>query len=47
MSCEGGVLTNKPSLLLIVKLNGQVKMKNNKDLYLSSFYMPHRNMKDK
>ena len=24
----------------------KVKMKNNKDLYLSSFYMPHRNLKD-
>ena len=24
----------------------KVKMKNNKDLYLSSFYMPHRNMND-
>ena len=25
---------------------GVLKMKNNKDLYLSSFYMPHRNMND-
>ena len=24
----------------------KVKMKNNKDLYLSSFYMPHRNLKN-
>ena len=24
----------------------KVKMKNNRDLYLSSFYMPHRNMND-
>ena len=24
----------------------KVKMKSNKDLYLSSFYMPHRNLKD-
>ena len=24
----------------------KVKTKNNKDIYLSSFYMPHRNLKD-
>ena len=24
----------------------KLKMKSNKDLYLSSFYMPHRNLKD-
>ena len=24
----------------------KVKLKNNKDLYLSSFYMPHRNLED-
>jgi hypothetical protein len=24
----------------------KVKLKNNKDLHIASFYMPHRNMKD-
>jgi hypothetical protein len=25
----------------------KVKLKNNKDLHIASFYMPHRNMKDR
>ena len=38
--------TNKPQLITDCETEWtKVKMKNNKDLYLSLFYLPHRNMK--
>ena len=56
MSCGGGVFTGVRKSLIADEQTQlvtdceiewtKVKMKNNKDLYLSSFYMPHRNMND-
>ena len=56
MSHRGGVFTSvrktliadeQTHLLTDCKIEWtKVKMKTNKDLYLLSFYMPHRNLKD-
>ena len=56
ISCGGGVFTGVKKNLVATEQTElvteceiewtKVKMKNNRDLYLSSFYMPHRNKED-
>ena len=42
---KGLVATEQPELVTECEIEWtKVRLKNNKDLYLSSFYMPHRNM---
>ena len=44
---KGPVATEQPELVTECEIEWtKVGLKNNKDLYLSSFYMPHRNMND-
>ena len=41
------VVTEQSDLVTECKIEwSKVKMKNNKDLYICSFYMPNRNMQD-